>query len=388
MRDFGVFGEGAREGQIDDGVLIAPKGGDDWGDDHGDLAVGETEESGGAALEDVGVRALRFPRESVKGRKSGDAAGGSGKNPGEKAEGFGEGFCAAIRIGDEESGAAEFVREIGGDERLGDIVETGEGNVLCAGAQGGERAFHGGMAKNSLQSFANGGEDHGRVSGIRARGGSALANFLKNLRGGVARHHGNGHNAATGGFDLFAANDLIAGPVSALYDDIGQKFGDDFARGEVVENNDGVDAFEGGEDFGALAFWEHRTAFAFEMTNAGVTVQADDKGIAQLAGLFQALNMAGMEEIEAAVGEDEALAVAFLAGKPHNRLLQSEDVWFQGISMQARTERVHMMSVEQTVYHAREAARAREGASQMRAASCLRMGCGTSPAAGPTEVAG
>jgi hypothetical protein len=35
--------------------------------------------------------------------------------------------------------------------------------------------------------------------------------------------------------------------------------------------------------------------------------------------------MSGMKQIEAAVGEDNFAAVAFLGSKPQNRLFQSED---------------------------------------------------------------
>src|SRR6266446_8147177 len=45
--------------------------------------------------------------------------------------------------------------------------------------------------------------------------------------------------------------------------------------------------------------------------------------------------MAGMQEIEAAVGEDELAAVAFVAGKPQNRLLQCEDGIQKGLRASA-----------------------------------------------------
>lgn len=157
--------------------MIAPKGSDDWRDDHGDLAVGETEEGGGAALENVGVWALGFPGKRVEGGKRGNAAGGAGENAGEETQRFCQRFCAAIGVRNKKGGTPELVREIGGHEGFGDVVKTGKRNMLRAGAQGCQRALHCGMAKNGLQSFANGGKYHGRRSGIRARGGSAFANL-------------------------------------------------------------------------------------------------------------------------------------------------------------------------------------------------------------------
>ncbi len=78
VRNFGVFAEGARERQIEVGIVVAPERGDDRGDDERDLAVGETEEGGGAAFENVRVRALRFPRESVEGGEDGDFSSDAG----------------------------------------------------------------------------------------------------------------------------------------------------------------------------------------------------------------------------------------------------------------------------------------------------------------------
>jgi hypothetical protein len=45
----------------------------------------------------------------------------------------GEGLSAAIGVGDEESGAAEFVGEIGGDEGFGEALEAGKSNEIGVG---------------------------------------------------------------------------------------------------------------------------------------------------------------------------------------------------------------------------------------------------------------
>jgi hypothetical protein len=64
--------------------------------------------------------------------------------------------------------------------------------------------------------------------------------------------------------------------------------------------------------------------------------------------------MAGMQQVKAAVGENEAAAVAFLTAKPQNRFLQREDRTVQRVSMRAWT-RHKMMPLKNQVYHAREA---------------------------------
>ena len=43
------------------------------------------------------------------------------------------------------------------------------------------------------------------------------------------------YDFAAGGFDFFAANDLIAGPVSAFHENVGQQGGDSFLWRQFVE---------------------------------------------------------------------------------------------------------------------------------------------------------
>ena len=58
MRDFGVVGKRAGQGQISYGILVAPERRDDRSDDQRNLAVGEAKKCGSAAFEDVRVRTL------------------------------------------------------------------------------------------------------------------------------------------------------------------------------------------------------------------------------------------------------------------------------------------------------------------------------------------
>jgi hypothetical protein len=64
---------------------------------------------------------------------------------------------------------------------------------------------------------------------------------------------------------------------------------------------------------------------ALQLTDASITVQADDKYISQFARQFEAADMAGMEKVKTAICEDDAAAVAFLATKPQNRFLKCQD---------------------------------------------------------------
>jgi hypothetical protein len=91
----------------------------------------------------------------------------------------------------------------------------------------------------------------------------AFADFLENGRGRIARDHGNGDDAASGGFHFFTAYDLVAWPIAAFHQDIREQAGDHFAGSQIVKDHDGVDGFQGGENFRALAFEDNRASFTF-----------------------------------------------------------------------------------------------------------------------------
>src|SRR5207302_5486646 len=113
-------------------------------------------------------------------------------------------------------------------------------------------------------------------------------------------------------------------PVATFDENVGQQRGDGFARSDFVKDDDGVNTFEGGENLRAFKFRQDRAARAFQLADAGVAVDADDERVAKRTRLLQALNVAGMQKVEAAVCEDDAAAVAFLAAKPQNRFLDGQ----------------------------------------------------------------
>jgi hypothetical protein len=152
------------------------------------------------------------------------------------------------------------------------------------------------------------------------------ADFLEEGGGGIGVEDVDALDAAASGFDFFAADDLVAGPVASFDEDIGKKSGDDGAGSRFVEDENRVDAFEAGEDFGALVLRDYGAAGSFEGADAAVAVDANDEDIAEGAGGFEAADVSRVKEIEAAIGEDNLAAVAFLRSKPQNRLFQSEDV--------------------------------------------------------------
>ena len=75
--------------------------------------------------------------------------------------------------------------------------------------------------------------------------------------------------------------------------------------------------------------------------------------------MLQAADVARMQQIEAAVSEHDAAAIAFPAAKPQNRLLQCED-GIQRVSVRALPEQI--VKPEVVVYHAGVLRRAAQGA--------------------------
>src|SRR6266478_6067030 len=196
-------------------------------------------------------------------------------------------------------------------------------------------------------------------SGFCARRRNAVAYFLQDFRGGVAGHDGHRHDAAARRLHFFAANNLVSRPVATLDENVGKQSGDDALRRQIVEDHDGVNALQRGENFRAFALRNHRAPLAFELIDAGVAVQADDERVAEAARLLQAADVARMQQIKAAVGEDDAASIAFPAAKPQNRLLQCED-GIQRVSVRGQPEQI--VKPEVVVYHAGVLRRAAQGA--------------------------
>jgi hypothetical protein len=83
------------------------------------------------------------------------------------------------------------------------------------------------------------------------------------------------------------------------------------------ENGHSVDATESGEDVGAVGFAINRAIRAFELADGIIAIDGDEEDVTTGAGGLEVLDMAGVEEVEAAIGQDEAapgLALGFPPG--------------------------------------------------------------------------
>ena len=80
-------------------------------------------------------------------------------------------------------------------------------------------------------------------------------------------------------------------------------------RGVLLEDDDVIDRSQSPEDLGALGGGHERTPAAFEPTHGRVPVQSDEEDVTEPARGFQIADMPDVEQIEAAIGQHDALAV-------------------------------------------------------------------------------
>jgi hypothetical protein len=252
------------------------------------------------------------------------------------------------------------MREIRSEKSLGNIVQPGKRDVLRASAQSAQRSFHRRVAKHSIQSLANGRQNHARASGFHARGGSTFADFPKNFRGGITRDDGNGNDTASGSFYFFAAYDLIACPVPAFNQNVRKQSRNHLARRKLIENHHSIHAFERSENFGTLALRQYGAPGAFQLAHASIAIKAHDQHISKRARLLQAADVPGMQQIETAISEHNAAAIAFPWAKPQNRFVESQYLRVQRNSMKSHAK-IALALAETLVYHAPRAKHLRAG---------------------------
>ena len=73
--------------------------------------------------------------------------------------------------------------------------------------------------------------------------------------------------------------------------------------------HDEIDRLQRRQHFGARALVLHRTALALQPLHRGIAVQADDQPVAGAARRGQHLDVAGMQDVETAIGEADPQAL-------------------------------------------------------------------------------
>src|SRR5687767_12277444 len=120
---------------------------------------------------------------------------------------------------------------------------------------------------------------------------------------------GEREDAAARRLDLLAAVYLGGRVVAALDEHVGQKFGDEPARRLVVKDGHEVNNRERGQHLGALRLTHHGSARAFERAHRAVAVDRDEQRVSERARRREVAHVPDMQDVEAAVGEDEPAPV-------------------------------------------------------------------------------
>ena len=110
--------------------------------------------------------------------------------------------------------------------------------------------------------------------------------------------------------DLLGADHGVDRPVGALHQHIRLQAHDQVERRVAVEAGDRVDRCQCGDDRGAVGKGVDRTFRPLEPARAGIAVERDEEPVALRARRRQERDMAGMQDIEAAIGEADREAAA------------------------------------------------------------------------------
>src|SRR3712207_6360951 len=107
----------------------------------------------------------------------------------------------------------------------------------------------------------------------------------------------------------------LAGVVAALDEDVRPKRPDELDRRVLVERDDVVDGRECRQNVGPILERVDRTAGSLEACDALVGVEADDQHVPERLRARQVRDVAAVEDVEAAVREDDGASLALLRGE-------------------------------------------------------------------------
>jgi hypothetical protein len=113
------------------------------------------------------------------------------------------------------------------------------------------------------------------------------------------------------------SNDGINSIVATLGYHIGPKCNNQIKRCVGIKKNHSIHRLQRGQHIGSLRLTADGTALALESFYRCIGVHSHNQGIAESARLGKDINMAGMQEIEYSVGEDD---LALLARAPCHKI--------------------------------------------------------------------
>lgn len=145
--------------------------------------------------------------------------------------------------------------------------------------------------------------------------------LLEERGGGFPGDERDENDFSAGGLDraAFLLVERFEGVITAFDIDVGLGGSKEPGGADIGEDGDGIDRFQGGEDGGAVVLGIDGAALAFQAADGGIAVDADEEKVTEIAGGLEVGDVAEVEEIEAAVGDDEIFGAAEL-GAPAGKI--------------------------------------------------------------------
>lgn len=108
----------------------------------------------------------------------------------------------------------------------------------------------------------------------------------------------------------FGLGHSVSAVIGAFGVNVGPEFADQGAHIQLRKNYDGIHVGESGQDLCPLVIGRQGPTIALQSTDRGIGIDRNDKSAAQLLGGMQVANVTDVQEIESAVGQDDAVALS------------------------------------------------------------------------------
>jgi hypothetical protein len=135
----------------------------------------------------------------------------------------------------------------------------------------------------------------------------------------------NTDHASSTRFDDVAADDGVSRPIGAFDEHVGLQSRNDLVRRVFVKDDSSIHDAKAGEELRAFSLSVHRSAGALVSTNRSVRIDSDDESIAFLARSGDIPDVAGVKQIEDAVGKHNLSTVPALRRNGFGRLSSVHD---------------------------------------------------------------
>ena len=135
-----------------------------------------------------------------------------------------------------------------------------------------------------------------------------MANSFDDRCRRIAGLDGDTDDQASTRLDDVPADDGVLRPVVAFHEDVRLESRNQLMRRRLVEDDHTIDRLQRLEDFDPFGLWGDRASRAFVCPHGSIGIDADDERVAEGAGVLEVAHVAGMEQVEDAVGEHDLLA--------------------------------------------------------------------------------